>query len=125
MLKSTLLYSMLVFYLIAGINHFVNPKSYYGLFPPYLKSYAVELNVIAGVAEVVLAILLIFPSTRTLAGYGIIAMLVAFIPSHVYMISQGNFQMFGFTVTPTISTVRLIVFQPILMYWAYYTAIRT
>lgn len=124
MLKSTLLYSMLVFYLIAGINHFVNPKSYYGLFPPYLKAYAVELNVISGVAEVVLAILLIFPSTRTLAGYGIIAMLVAFIPSHVYMISQGNFQMFGFTVTPTISTVRLIVFQPLLMYWAYYTAVK-
>jgi uncharacterized membrane protein len=125
MIKTTLLYIMVVFYLIAGINHFVNPKSYYGLFPPYLKPYAVELNIISGVAEVVLAIMLLFPATRTLAGYGIIAMLVAFIPSHVYMIQQGSFPMFGFTVTPFISIVRLIVFQPLLMYWAYYVAIKT
>ncbi|MFM8913759.1 MAG: MauE/DoxX family redox-associated membrane protein [Flammeovirgaceae bacterium] len=124
MMKTTLFFVMVAFYLIAGINHFVNPKAYYGLFPPYLKQYALQLNVAAGVAEVALALLLFFPSVRPFAGYGIIAMLVAFIPAHIYMIQKGDFPMFGFTVTPAISVVRLVVFQPLLAYWAYYVAIK-
>lgn len=115
---------MVGFYMFAGIYHFVNPKAYYGLFPPYLKSYAVPLNIAAGVAEVVCAILLILPVTRMFAGYAIIAMLLAFIPSHIYMIQKGNFPIFGFTVTPIISIIRLVVFQPLLMYWAYFTAVK-
>ena len=118
------MYLMVGFYAFAGVYHFVNPKAYYGLFPPYLNSYAVQLNVAAGVAEVALALLLFFPSVRPFAGYGIIAMLVAFIPSHIYMIQKGDFPMFGFTVTPAISVVRLVVFQPLLAYWAYYVAIK-
>jgi uncharacterized membrane protein len=124
MAKTLLLYTMAAFYFVAGVNHFVNPQSYIGLFPPYFKPYAVELNAAAGIAEVVLALLLVFPATRWLAGYGIIAMLVAFTPSHIYMIQKGNFPMFGFTVTPTISVVRLVIFHPLLMYWAYHTAIK-
>jgi uncharacterized membrane protein len=124
MLKTSLLYAMVGFYAFAGIYHFVNPKAYYGLFPPYLKLYAVPLNIAAGVAEVVCAILLILPATRIFAGYGIIAMLLAFIPAHIYMIQKGNFPIFGFTVTPIISMVRLVVFQPLLMYWAYFTAVK-
>jgi uncharacterized membrane protein len=100
--KTLLLYTMAAFYFVAGVNHFVNPQSYIGLFPPYFKPYAVELNAAAGIAEVVLA----------------------FTPSHIYMIQKGNFPMFGFTVTPTISVVRLVIFHPLLMYWAYHTAIK-
>ncbi len=124
MVKTALLYSMVAFYLVAGINHFVNPNSYYGLFPPYLKPYAVQLNIAAGIAEVALGLLLLFPAVRPLAGYGIILMLVAFIPSHVYMIQMGTFPMFGFNVSPAISMVRLVVFQPLLAYWAYYVCIK-
>lgn len=115
---------MLVFYMVAGLNHFINPKTYLGLFPPYLQAYAPQLNIVAGVAEIVLALLLLFPETRAMAGYGIIAMLLAFIPSHIYAIQKGNFPMFGFMVTPTISTIRLVIFHPLLIYWAYYTAIK-
>ena len=115
---------MVGFYAFAGIYHFVNPKAYYGLFPPYLKLYTVPLNIAAGMAEVVCAILLILPVTRMFAGYAIIAMLLAFIPSHIYMIQKGNFPIFGFTVTPIISIIRLVVFQPLLMYWAYFTAVK-
>ncbi|MFM8739721.1 MAG: MauE/DoxX family redox-associated membrane protein [Cytophagales bacterium] len=124
MAKTSLLYAMAGLYLFAGIYHFVNPKAYYGLFPPYLKLYAVPLNIVAGGAEVACAILLIFPATRTLAGYAIIAMLLAFIPAHIYMIQKGNFPIFGFTVTPIISMARLIIFQPLLMYWAYFAAVK-
>ncbi|MFY7653112.1 MAG: hypothetical protein ACOVQE_10425 [Chitinophagaceae bacterium] len=124
MIKTLLLYIMVAFYLLAGINHFINPKGYLPLFPSYLKSWAIQLNIIAGLAEIVLALLLLFPATKVLAGYGIILMLLAFIPSHVYMIQKGNFPIFGFTVTPTISIIRLLVFQPLFIYWAYYIAIK-
>jgi uncharacterized membrane protein len=124
MIKLVLLYTMVGFYIVAGLNHFINPKGYYGLFPPYLKPYAVQLNLLSGVAEIGLAILLLFPATRVLAGYGIVAMLLAFIPSHIYMIQKGNFPIFGFMVTPAISYIRLLLFQPLFIYWAYYVAIR-
>ncbi|MFY8004440.1 MAG: hypothetical protein ACOVNR_06330 [Chitinophagaceae bacterium] len=124
MIKTILLFTMVAFYLLAGINHFINPKGYLPLFPSYLKSWAIQLNIIAGLAEIMLAVLLLFPATKVFAGYCIILMLIAFIPSHIYMIQKGNFPIFGFTVTPTISLIRLLVFQPLFIYWAYYVAIK-
>jgi uncharacterized membrane protein len=38
--KKLLLVVMILFYLLAGINHFVNPEFYYPLIPPYLSAWS-------------------------------------------------------------------------------------
>ncbi len=116
--KKGMLYLMVVFYIFGGYNHFNNPSFYIPLIPPYLTSWAVELNLIAGLFEIIFGILLIPQQTRKWAGWGIVLMLLAFIPSHIYFIERGNFSLGSFTMSPLISWIRLLVFQPLFILWA-------
>lgn len=118
-MKLILLIVMVVFYLFAGSYHFVNPSFYIPLFPSYLAKWAPILNIMAGIVEIVLAIGLCFSATRNWAIYGIITMLIAFIPAHIYMIQLGNFKIGAFQMTPMIGWIRLLVLQPLLMAWAW------
>ena len=116
--KKGMLYVMIVFYILGGYNHFNNPSFYIPLIPPYLSTWAVELNLIAGFFEIVFGILLIPQQTRKWAGWGIVLMLIAFIPSHIYFIERGNFSLGSITMTSLISWIRLLVFQPLFILWA-------
>lgn len=106
-------------YLIAGINHFRSPDSYYHIIPPYLP-FPVLLNILAGVFEILFALLLIRPKTRKVACYGIILMLIAFIPVHTKMVADAPFMLGTLLVTPLIAWIRLIVLQPLLILWAWW-----
>ena len=117
-LKKGMLYLMIVFYVLGGYNHFYNPSFYIPLIPPYLSTWAVVLNLIAGFFEIILGILLIPRQTRKWAGWGIVMMLIAFIPSHIYFIERGYFTLGSFTMSPLISWIRLLVFQPLLIFLA-------
>lgn len=119
-MKKIAFYALVTAYILAGFNHFINPAFYTPFFPPYLQEWTNQLNILAGVAEVFLAILLLLPSTRKFAAYGIIAMLLAFIPAHVYMIQKAPFYLGTFYVTTTIAWVRLFVLHPILIVWVWW-----
>lgn len=111
---------MIALYIGAGINHFWHPQGYYSIIPPYIPDhYAV--NIIAGISELVLGILLIYPLTRRFAAFGIIAMLIAFIPAHIYMIQKGGCMgpSPALCTTPFIAWIRLFPLQFILIWWAW------
>jgi uncharacterized membrane protein len=118
MVRKAFLLTAALFYTIGGINHFVHPQFYIPLIPPYLV-FVDELNVLSGLAEILLAIGLLFTKTRKLASIGIIAMLVAFIPSHVYFIQIGSCVENGLCVPAWIAWVRLVAVHPLLVWWAY------
>lgn len=71
------LYVMAFIYAGAGINHFINPRFYLSIMPKFFPMQNL-LNQVSGVAEIVLAIGLLFASTRQISAYLIIAMLVSF-----------------------------------------------
>ena len=50
------LLAMALFYVVAGLNHFVNPAFYLPLIPPYFP-YHTLINVSSGVIEILLGIL--------------------------------------------------------------------
>ncbi|MEB2775281.1 DoxX family membrane protein [Algoriphagus sp. D3-2-R+10] len=112
------LYVMAVFYSLAGLNHFVNPDSYLGLIPEYLPNHSL-LNLIAGICEVGFGIALLFPSSRKWAAWGIILMLLAFIPAHVYFIELNSCIENGICLPPWTGWFRLIIIHPLLIAWAY------
>jgi uncharacterized membrane protein len=120
--KQILFFLLIFFYLFAGYNHFANPSFYIPIIPPYLATWAKEINIVSGIAEIILALLLIPKSTRALAVKGIIIMLIAFIPSHVYFIQKGSFALGSITITPLLSYVRLFVGQPILILWVWWAS---
>lgn len=105
--------------MVAGINHFRNPDSYIHIIPAYLP-YPILLNIMAGCSELLFGLLLILPKTRTFAAWGIILMLVAFLPVHISMIGDTPLKLGSLTVTPFIAWIRLVVLQPLLILWAWW-----
>lgn len=102
----------------AGINHFLQPDSYYKIIPDYLPN-PVFINLFAGIAEIMLGLLFLFSKTRRLAAFGIIAMLTAFIPAHIVMIQNGFCLSNGYCLPQWATWVRLFPLQFLLMLWAW------
>jgi len=82
--KRVLLWLMAGFYVVAGFNHLMNPDFYLAIMPPGLPNPE-WLNVISGLAEIVLGVFLLEPRVRALAAWGIIALLIAIFPANVYV----------------------------------------
>ncbi|ADR20635.1 hypothetical protein MATR_17400 [Marivirga tractuosa] len=106
------------FYLVAGFNHFLNPDFYISLIPPFFTNPE-NINVLSGLAEILLATAILFYPSRKYASYGIIAMLIAFIPSHVYFIQIGSCISDGLCVPNWIGWIRLVLIHPALLFWAW------
>lgn len=75
---------MVLFYLAAGSNHFINPGFYIQIMPPYLP-WQLGLIYISGLLEICFALLLIPIRTRKLSSIFIIALLIAIFPANIYM----------------------------------------
>jgi len=120
--RNIFLVALILFYLYAGANHFINPSFYLPIIPPYLLEWSNVVNILSGVVEVLLALLLVPKSTRTKAGIGIIIMLLAFIPSHIYFIQKGEFMIGSVMFNPLKSSIRLFIGQPLLILWAYWAS---
>ena len=88
MIKKISLILLIILYTAAGINHFIHPKGYYSIIPPYLP-FPHLINIAAGIAELICAALLTIPATRRVGAYLVVVMLIAFIPAHIYMIAEG------------------------------------
>jgi uncharacterized membrane protein len=109
---------LILLYAAAGINHFVHNGFYYPIIPPYFPN-PILINIIAGVIEIVAAVLLIFPITRKFGSYLIIAMLIAYIPAHIYMIQMDGCMSEQVCFPAWAAWVRLFPFQFVLMWWAW------
>jgi uncharacterized membrane protein len=115
------LWLLTTFYCVAGLNHFIMPEFYYGLIPPWLPS-AYSINIIAGIAEIILGLSMLYSGLRVYARWGIILMLIAFIPAHIYFIQIGACVPGGLCVPMWIAWLRLIVIHPLLMLWVWRVA---
>lgn len=118
MIRNVSLVVLILVYVGAGINHFWHPEFYYSIMPPYIPNHSIA-NMAAGVSEISLAIFLIFRSTRKFAAYLIIAMLIIFIPVHIYMIQKGGC-MNELVCIPLWKAWLRLFLQPVLILWAWW-----
>ncbi len=83
--KTVLKYGYALAFIATGISHFWDPAFYLRIMPDYIP---VELHApavyVSGVFEIVLAVMLLIPSTTRLAGWGLILLLIAVFPANVY-----------------------------------------
>ena len=72
------------FFVLAGAMHFINPRPYRQIVPPWVP--APEMMVAAsGVAEIAGGAGLIAPRTRRVAGWWLVATLVGVFPANLHM----------------------------------------
>ena len=114
-MKKVFLYIMVFIYTAAGIYHFVNPLFYEAMMPVWLPYHSL-FNYSGGIAEIILAIMLLFERTRKISSLLIIAMLLVFlfiihIPMTLEFYKTNNS---GFWI----SIIRL-PFQFVLIWWAW------
>ena len=113
-IKIILKYLFGIFFVLAGINHFANSAFYLRLMPPYLPWHLFLVN-LSGLCEIGLGILLLIPKFTSLAGWGLIALLIAVFPANIHM--AINPQLF-----PEFSPLLLWLRLPLqfgLIAWAY------
>jgi uncharacterized membrane protein len=117
-IKRALLWLMAAFYVFAGFNHLMNPAFYLAIMPPNLPDPE-WLNVLSGLAEIVLGVFLLEPRTRVLAAWGVIALLVAVFPANLFV----TFENIGVdgpgSGNATLNWVRL-PFQGLFVLWAWW-----
>ena len=118
MVKILLRYLLGIFFIIAGRYHFVNPEFYYPLIPDYLP-YPIFINGASGILEIILGLGMLFKKYAEISSWGILVLLILFIPSHIYFIQIGSCVENGLCVPPWVAWVRLLLIHPVLMVWAY------
>ncbi len=75
-------------FIVSGLLHLLRPSLYLPIMPPYLP-YPNEMILVSGVAELAGGVGLLFPPTRRVARYGLIALLVAVFPANIQMAVNG------------------------------------
>ena len=115
--KRILLWVMAVMYAYAGFNHLMNPEFYMAIMPPGLPNPE-WLNVLSGLAEIVLGVFLLEPRVRVFAAWGIIALLIAVFPANVYMALENIGPEGPGTGVPVFNWWVRFPMQAVLVVWA-------
>ena len=107
------LYLLSILFILAGINHFLNPKFYLRIIPPIFK-YKKLINWISGAAEILLGIGLL-TEFRSESAWGLVLLLVLVFPANVYHLMQKGA---GMKIPTWVLWLRLPMQLP-LIWWAW------
>ncbi|KIX19751.1 DoxX family protein [Flavobacterium sp. 316] len=108
-------YLMGLLYILAGLNHFRQPKLYIKIIPPYFTNPKL-LNQISGLAEIVLGIGICIPLISKYSAIGIILLLLAVFPANLYMFHNEKAAL----GLPKWLRLARLPLQILLIYWSYY-----
>ena len=106
---------MSIFYVSIGVNHFTIPEWFLQIVPPWLP-YKLELVYISGFLEIIFGVMLLIPTTRFYAAWGLILLLIAVYPANIYLAQTNGAAM---NTTPLVAWGRL-PFQFVFIALAYW-----
>ena len=112
-MKTFFFYVMPFSYVLAGLNHFWHPQLYLKIIPHVLP-YHNEINMAAGVAELVLALVLLPKATRSAAAWCMAILLVIVFPANVQMAVDYTKE----NHPQTWAAYLRLPLQPLLIWWA-------
>ena len=75
---------MSFFYIWVGIKHFIDPKWFINIMPPYLPFHYAAVY-ISGFFEILFGLGLLFSKSRYYAAWGLILLLIAVYPANIYL----------------------------------------
>jgi uncharacterized membrane protein len=108
-------YAFSIFFVGAGLNHFINPEFYLRIIPPALPAHD-AINAISGAAEVLIGVLVALPKTKRLGGYLAIALLIAVFPANLYLFAHQEI----FPGVPPLAHVLRLPLQAVFIAWAWW-----
>ena len=112
--KKIALLVLAVFFIYTGIDHFVNADFYLSIMPPAFPLHE-EAVYISGIFEVLGGVGLLLPRFRKIAGWGLVALLIAVYPANIYMAITPE----AFPNIPLSLLYFRLVLQFVFFYWAF------
>ena len=112
--KKLLLCGLSAFFIYFGVDHFINPDFYLSIMPPSFPLHE-EAVYISGFFEIVGGIGVLIPRFRKIAGWGLVALLIAVYPANIYMAISPE----AFPDIPIEILYFRLVLQFLFFYWAY------
>ena len=112
--NNLVLFGLSAFFIYFGVDHFINPDFYLSIMPPLFPLHE-EAVYISGFFEIVGGIGVLIPRFRKIAGWGLVALLIAVYPANIYMAIYPE-------VFPDIPIEMLyfrLALQFLFFYWAY------
>ena len=116
--RTPLLYLLSLNLCVAGFMHLISPDFFVAIIPAELPNPE-WLNVIAGLAEIVIGVYLLEPRTRVLAAWGVIALAIAVFPANVNMMIENIGPEGPGTGNPVVNWIRL-PFQAVFVLWGWW-----
>jgi len=113
--------ALAMFFIIAGAVHFISPAPYLAIVPSSIP-WPGAVVALSGVAEILGGVGVCFHSTRHIAGWGLIALLIAVFPANIHAISTGMV-MGGHSLPAWMLWARL-PFQLLFIAWVYHVCLR-
>ena len=112
--KKLVLFGLSAFFIYFGVDHFINPDFYLSIMPPSFPLHE-EAVYISGFFEIVGGIGVLIPRFRKIAGWGLVALLIAVYPANIYMAISPE----AFPDIPIEILYFRLVLQFLFFYWAY------
>ena len=112
--KKHVLFGLSTFFIYFGVDHFINPDFYLSIMPPSFPLHE-EAVYISGFFEIVGGIGVLIPRFRKIAGWGLVALLIAVYPANIYMAISPE----AFPDIPIEILYFRLVLQFLFFYWAY------
>ena len=110
-----LLIALSLLFINIGIDHFVNPDFYRNIMPAYLPMHT-EAIYISGFFEILGGVAILFPKLRSMAGWGLVLLLIVVFPVNIHMAVNPNL----FSDIPLSFLYIRLVLQFIIIYWTYF-----
>ncbi|WP_226657107.1 DoxX family protein [Guptibacillus hwajinpoensis] len=109
-----------LFFIFAGIAHFVQGEGFAAMIPEWVP-FRLGVIYVTGVLEIVLAILLLVPSTRKQARFWTAVYLILIFPANIYAAIAGVPAPGQEEANTMLLWIRLL-FQPLLIWWVLWAA---
>jgi len=110
-----LLIALSFLFINIGIDHFINPDFYRNIMPAYLPMHT-EAIYISGFFEILGGVAILFPKLRSMAGWGLVLLLIVVFPVNIHMAVNPNL----FPDIPLSFLYIRLVLQFIIIYWTYF-----
>jgi len=107
-------YLLGLLFILGGVNHFRKPKLYERIMPSYIPAQS-SLVLASGIVEMILGFMLITKDSQSIGAWGIILLLIVFIPVHFFMLQNKKASL----KLPKWILIIRIPLQFALMYWAF------
>ncbi len=107
------------FFSFTGVLHFLIPRSYEAMMPPYLPRHR-EAVALSGVAEIVGGVAVAHPRSRGFARWWLLALLLAVFPANVHMaLNPEQVRGLDLDKVPRWALWARLPLQPLCMLWVW------